>query len=425
VTAAPRSLGEWRDHFATRGPGPAAEAWLLRLGAVDPATQRAALCGLPDAVELRRRFERAWGRRDLALAGVPFLAKDLLHLAAQPTLAGSRALGRVLAPPEHDSELIRRARDLAGGVCCGKTQLNELALGLSGENPHHGDCPHPADPARLSGGSSSGSAWAVGAGLVPLALATDTAGSVRVPAAWCGVHGLRLPAGLLCGDIFPLAPGFDSAGWIAATAADLAEATAALLGRARAPLGRGLWVGDPGADVPAAVLERQRRAALELGAEQDEPVARDLRAALAGSGPTYATLGGAAAARVHAPWMEDLGAAGDPAVVARLRAGAARSPGELAAAEEGRARVTRALRAVLDTGWDWLALPCTAGPAVARGGHDEGVRRQLLALNAPASLAGLPALARPVGLADGLTAGIQLVTADVDRLVAATVRAAG
>lgn len=420
----PRSLGEWRDLYATRGPGPAAEAWLVRLAAIPADRQRAALCSLPDLPTLRGRFERAWSRRGEPLAGVPFLAKDLFHLTGQPTLAGSPALGDILAPPEADSELVRRLRDGAGAVCCGKTQLNELALGLSGENPHFGDCLHPARTDRLSGGSSSGSAWAVAAGLAPLALATDTAGSIRVPATWCGVHGLRLPAGMLAADIFPLSPGFDSAGWIAGNAADLAEASFALLGQPVAGLGRGLWLGDPGAAVAPDVLEAQRRAALDLGAEESPSLATEIRRALAPSAEAYPILGGAAAARVHAPWLEAIAERLDPAVLARLRAGAARTTAEIAAATAARERVRLALVGALRSGWDWIALPCTGGPAVAKGGHSETVRRQLLALNAPASLAGLPALARPVSLAEGLTAGLQLVTADTDRLLAAVARSA-
>lgn len=424
MSAGPRTLGQWRDHFATRGPGPTAEAWLLRLAGIPAERQRAGLVSLPDQATLRRRFGQAWERRDAPLAGVPFLAKDLFHLAGTPTLAGSPALGRVLAAPDHDSELVRRTGE-AGATCCGKTQLNELALGLSGENPHFGDCLHPADPGRLAGGSSSGSAWAVAAGLVPLALATDTVGSIRVPAAWCGVHGLRLPSGMLCGDVFPLSPGFDSAGWIAGTAGDLAAVASALLGNPRASLGRGLWLGDPGAGVPPDTLDLQRRAALGLGAEEDHDAAGSLRAELAGAGDAYPVLGGAAAARVHAPWMAELERDCDPAVLGRLRAGAARSPGELEAAEGVRRRVDGALRAALASGWDWLALPCTAGPAVLRGGHSAAVRRQLLQLNAPASLAGLPALSRPVELEGGLTAGIQLLLPDTDRLLAAAGRFAG
>jgi Asp-tRNA(Asn)/Glu-tRNA(Gln) amidotransferase A subunit family amidase len=424
VSGLPRSLGEWRDHFATRGPGPTAEAWLLRLAEIPPDRQSQGLCGLPDIPTLRRRFEAAWSRREAPLTGTPFLAKDLFHLAGEPTLAGSPALAEVLAAPEGDSEWIRRLRDGAGAVCCGKTQLNELAFGLSGENPHFGDCRHPARHDLLSGGSSSGSAWAVGAGLVPLALATDTVGSIRVPASWCGVHGVRLPAGMGTGDIFPLSPGFDTLGWMTRDARDLRQATLALLGEPSRPLGRGLWLGDPGAGVPTDILRLQQGAALDLGAEEDPASADALRAGLRGAGDSYPILGGAAAARVHAPWMETLRRRGDPKVVERLAAGAGRTAAELASAEDVRRQVAEAFHAAFAAGWDWIALPCTAGAAVPVGGHDETVRRQLLALNAPASLAGLACLSRPVAIPEGLTAGIQLVVPDEDRLRAAVQRGA-
>ncbi len=424
MSAAPRSVAEWRDLLAARGPGPAAEAWLMRLAAVDADTQRAALVGLPDARELRRRFEAAWERRGLPLAGAPFLCKDVYRLRGRALGAGTSFLSDERAPEAADASLPAAFRDDAGAVLLGATQLNELAFGLSGENPHVGDCPHPADAARLSGGSSSGSAWAVGAGLVPFALATDTVGSIRVPATWCGAHGLRLPAGLGAEDVFPLSPGFDSLGWIAGSAEDLLATSEAVLGPADRGAGRGLWVGDPGADIDGATLGAMERAALGLGAEAAAEAA-ELRRRLEGAGEAYPVLGGAAAARAHAGLLAARADRLDPKVRARLEAGRDRGPAELAEAERTRARVTDALGACLEAGWDWLALPCTAGPALPRGGHDDRERRRLLALNAPASLAGMPALAVPVTLPGGGTGGVQLVCRDIGGLRALAARVAG
>ena len=424
MSAPPRTSSEWRDLLATKGPGPAAEAWLLRLAEVDAATQRAALVGLPDTRTLRRRFEAAWESRGLPLAGAPFLCKDVYRLRGRGIGAGTTFLAEERGPETSDASLPAAFRDDAGAVLAGGAQLNELAFGLSGENPHSGDCPHPSDPSRLSGGSSSGSAWAVGAGLVPFALATDTVGSIRAPATWCGAHGLRLPAGLGADDFLPLSPGFDSAGWIAGAAADLLATAEAVLGAADRPAGRGLWLADPGADIDAGTLAAMARAAGDLGAE-DAAEAADLRAALAGAGEAYPVLGGAAAARAHADLLARHAADLDPVVRARLEAGRDRSPGEIREAEVVRARVTRALGGCLADGWDWLALPCTAGPALRRGGHDDRARRRLLALNAPASLAGLPAVAVPVALPGGGTGGIQLLARDVPGLRALVARVAG
>ena len=120
------------------------------------------------------------------LAGVPFVVKDLFDAAGWPTKAGSTFLEEERARPEGDGALVARLR-AEGAVLAGKTQLHEFAYGITGENPHYGDVEHPRLPGRTSGGSSSGSAAAVAAGVVPLAFGTDTAGSIRVPAAFCGL----------------------------------------------------------------------------------------------------------------------------------------------------------------------------------------------------------------------------------------------
>lgn len=418
MSTLPRGIAQWHNHFADRGPGPTAEAWLLRLAAIPAEVQRAALVGLPDTRTLRRRFEAAWEQRSLPLGGVPFLAKDLFHLAGTPTQAGTTFLADILETPLHDSYLLQLAQRQAGAVCCGKTQLNELALGLSGENPHVGNCPHPSDATRLSGGSSSGSAWAVGAGLVPFAFATDTAGSIRVPATHCGVFGLRLPVGHSTADIFPLAPSYDTVGWIAGSARDLALLSRELLGEATRPMGKGLWLGAESVSIPADCFKRQHDLARTLGALDDPEVANVFNRALASAGDAYACLGGWEAAQVHAQWLNSHASALDPNVRQRLEVGASRTAEARQAAAEVQASVRQAFTTCFAAGWDWVALPCTRGPALHQGRHDDEERRALLQLNAPATLAGLGALAVPVPLADGFTAGIQLVARDLSVLQA-------
>ncbi len=412
MTLLPQSVEDWREFTLTRGPRMAAETFLIKLAALTPTEQRAALCGLPDTRALTQRFEAAWPLREAALGGVPFLTKDLYFRAGEPTYAGSTFLAEEIGPARATSSLPAAFADDAGAVECGRTQLNEFAFGLSGENPHFGDCPHPARADLLAGGSSSGSAFAVARGLVPFALATDTAGSIRVPCAYCGVWGLRLtPDVTPVGDVFPLSPGYDTQGWIARTAADLRQVSAAVLGEAP-PAGAGLWAGDLGLGIPAADLAAMRATALRAGAQEDPAATALLRLALADAAEAYPVLGGHAAARVHAGWLERRRAEYDPVVWARLDAGRRRTYEELRAAEVVRARVTDALRTVLRR-HHFIALPATFGGAVPKAGADEAHRRRLLALNAPASLAGLPAVVAPVALADGLTAGVQFVFPDL------------
>ncbi|MDP4963174.1 MAG: amidase, partial [Opitutales bacterium] len=281
MTLLPQSVEDWREFTLTRGPRMAAEAFLIKLAEIGPAEQRAALCGLPDTRTLTRRFEEAWPLRESALGGVPFLTKDLYFRQHEPTFAGSTFLPQEIGAARATSSLPAAFEGDAGAVECGRTQLNEFAFGLSGENPHYGDCPHPARPDLLAGGSSSGSAFAVARGLVPFALATDTAGSIRVPCGYCGVWGLRLsPDVAPVGDVFPLSPGYDTQGWIARSAGDLRQVSAAVLGEAP-PAGAGLWVGDLGLGIPADDLAAMRMVALKAGAQEDLAAATLLRMACA------------------------------------------------------------------------------------------------------------------------------------------------
>lgn len=408
----PQSVEDWREFTLTRGPRMAAEAFLIKLGALGGDEQRAALCGLPDVATLTRRFEAAWPLRESALGGVPFLTKDLYFRAGEPTYAGSTFLPEEIGAPRTSSSLPEAFEQDAGAIECGRTQLNEFAFGLTGENPHSGDCPHPERPELLSGGSSSGSAFAVARGLVPFALATDTAGSIRVPCGYCGVWGLRLsPDVAPVGDIFPLSPGYDTQGWITRTAKDLRQVSAAVLGEAP-PAGAGLWAGDLGLGIPADDLAAMRATAMKAGAQEDVAAAMLLRLALAEAADAYPVLGGHAAARVHAGWLERRRADYDPVVWERLDVGRRRTYEELRAAEAVRARVADAFRTIFRR-HHFIALPATFGGAVRKADSDATHRRRLLALNAPASLAGLPLVVAPARLPDGLTAGVQFVFPDM------------
>ena len=408
----PQSVEDWREFFLTRGPRMAAEAFLIRLSEINAFEQRAALCGLPDTRTLTQRFENAWALREANLGGVPFLTKDLYFRTGHPTFAGSTFLPEEIGSSRTTSSLPAAFERDAGAVECGRTQLQEFAFGLTGENPHFGDCPHPAHPELLAGGSSSGAAFAVARGLVPFALATDTAGSIRVPCGYCGVWGLRLSPDITpVGDIFPLSPGYDTQGWMTRTPRELLQVSRAVLGEAP-PAGGGLWAGDLGLGIPAEDLAVMKKLALKAGAQEDTAAAELLRMACKEAATAYPILGGYAAARVHAAWLERRKNDYDPAVWSRLDAGRQRTHEEIRHAEGIRSRVIEAFKAVFSR-HHFIALPSTYGPAVTKAGADELHRQRLLALNAPASLAGLPAVAGTASRPDGLTVGVQFLFPDM------------
>ncbi|MFL5916546.1 MAG: amidase [Gaiellaceae bacterium] len=154
-------------------------------------------------------------RPDEAGAGEPVAVKDLLDTAGLTTTYGS-ALFAEHVPVV--SAAVVELLDAAGYAVAGKTNLHEFAYGISSQNPHYGTVPNPAAPGRLAGGSSGGSAAAIAAGDVELALGSDSAGSIRIPAAWCGCVGFKPTYGLVSAEgCFPLAPSYDTVGPMASS----------------------------------------------------------------------------------------------------------------------------------------------------------------------------------------------------------------
>jgi aspartyl-tRNA(Asn)/glutamyl-tRNA(Gln) amidotransferase subunit A len=211
------------------------------------------------------------------LGGVPVLVKDLIDTAGVRTTYGSRIYADHV--PERTAPAVRRLED-AGAVVVGKTNLDEFAWGVTGHNPHYGDCRNPRLSGRISGGSSSGSAAAVAASLVPLALGSDTGGSIRMPSACCGTVGLKTSLGKVStAGVFPLCPSFDTIGPIASTVGGCALAYSVLTGESvPEPRIKGLRIGlltrpppvGPPADEQPARDERGvplARTLEELGAD--------------------------------------------------------------------------------------------------------------------------------------------------------------
>src|ERR1700719_127018 len=171
----------------------------------------------------------AAGQNAGPLAGVPFAVKNLFDVRGLPTRAGSK-INRDLAPAPRDATLVERM-EAAGAVLVGALNMGEYAYDFTGENVHDGPSRTPHDTARMTGGSSGGSGAAVGGGLVPLALGSDTNGSIRVPSSFCGIFGLKPTyCRLSPGRSFPFVASFDHLGPFARCVDDLALAYDAMQG---------------------------------------------------------------------------------------------------------------------------------------------------------------------------------------------------
>jgi len=217
----------------TADPNQVAEAVLKATATTEEGSRPMRLFIAQDADDLRAQAEAsakrlAKGKPLSILDGVPVAVKDELDQVPYPTTVGTKFLGK--HPAAEDATLVARLR-AAGALLIGKANMHEIGIGMTGLNPHHGVCRNPYDPSRHSGGSSSGPAATVAAGLCPTAIGVDGGGSIRVPAGFCGMVGLKPTNGRVSEHgAAPLAWNVAAAGPIAANVRDLAATYALIAG---------------------------------------------------------------------------------------------------------------------------------------------------------------------------------------------------
>lgn len=372
---------------------------------------------------------RAAGRAPLPLEGMPFAVKNLIDVAGLPTLAGSR-INRERPPATADATLVRRL-EAAGAILVGALNMGEYAYDFTGENVHDGASRNPHDPTRMTGGSSGGSGAAVGGGLVPLALGSDTNGSIRVPASFCGIFGLKPTFGRLSrAGSFPFVTSLDHLGPLARTVADLARAYDAMQGPdpadpvcadrpaepVAATLSRGaerLRVATLGgyfrAGATPQALEAVAAVAAALGATREIELPEAARARAAAF--VISTTEGAA---LHLDRLRTRPGDFDPAVRDRLIAGAL-VPAPLVVRAQKFRRWYRDAVLALFRDVDILLAPATpsAAPAIGQttldlGGETVPLRPNIGIYTQPISFIGLPVVAVPV-LGPALPIGVQVI----------------
>jgi aspartyl-tRNA(Asn)/glutamyl-tRNA(Gln) amidotransferase subunit A len=353
-------------------------------------------------------------RREAAgMTGIPLGVKDVFDTAGLRTTYGS-AIYRDHVPEQTAQAVLRLER--AGYVVVGKTNLHEFAYGITSENPHFGAVRNPLDLSRIAGGSSGGSAAALAAGMCDAALGTDTGGSIRIPAACCGVVGFKPTYGAVSTrGLFPLAPSFDHAGPMARTVPECAAAFTALTGRAAQETAdlAGLRIGvlesffqpcAPG--IESAV--RGVLARLPAAAPADDfPAPQAFDAA-----PMFL----AEAAAVHRTTFPSRAAEYGSDVADRLARGWQLAAVDYLACREALAVFRERALAAFGS-WDLLASPTLSCVAPALGtrrielaGQSFTIRDLLTRNTRPFNNLGWPVLALPCGKAeDGLPASLSLI----------------
>jgi aspartyl-tRNA(Asn)/glutamyl-tRNA(Gln) amidotransferase subunit A len=370
-------------------------------------------------------LEAKTGRFRGPLHGVPITIKDLFNVAGMPTRAGTRAmLPEAFQNPTQDALAVSRLRT-AGAVILGKVNMHEIALGITGENAWTGDVKNPCDPSRQAGGSSSGSAASVAARIAFASLGSDTGGSIRIPASFCGCVGFKPSFGLVpLEGALHLSMNCDHAGPLTRTVAD-AHVMFEVLSAQRLPLQKletvnGLKFGVPrswlegrlGLAVRAgfeALLERLRLA----GATVIDVQPRSLELVNA----AYSPLVRAEAAFVHRQSLKNEPQGFSMVVRAPLELGIKIGAGEYLEALEFRRAVIAGLAEVFSE-CDALLLPAAPLSAAQLGtttvmleSGPQTHRNAYIELTAPFSLAGLPTLSLPFMHEDGLPVGLQVVGA--------------
>lgn len=381
------------------------------------------------------------GRRDRGLLhGIPISLKDNIYTKGIRTTAGSKVLKDFI--PQYDAEVWARLQQ-AGTILLGKTNLHEFAYGVTTNNPHYGPTRNPWDLARIPGGSSGGSAASVAAGLCYGSVGTDTGGSIRIPAALCGIVGLKPGIGRVSADgVVPLSSHLDFVGPLARTAVDAALLLDPIFARGKA---------EPSLSSIRKLPKRTRKFRLGLPKEFFlDLVSEDVYIAFHEAIRSLQRIGAAIkevsvpllgeteeagnhiawveATRYHqqAGWFPSHSADYGEDVRSRLEMGTGVSATAYLKALETREKFIQQFHlAMTDADVDALVVPTTpiVAPLIGEestpiGKENHPTRALLLRLNRPANLAGIPAISVPCGVTSaGLPVGIQLIGAVTHELL--------
>lgn len=350
-----------------------------------------------------------------SLSGMTFAVKDLYHIAGIPTGAGNPTWLSTHDTPHHTSPLVEQLR-AAGASVAGKVITDELAYSLNGDNIHYGTPVNVNAPGRVTGGSSSGSAAAVAARLVDFALASDTGGSTRVPASYCGIWGLRTTHGLLTTEhVVPLHPSFDTMNWFAHDADTFSRVAQVLLPatdfKARRVLKPAAVWALASEDFQEALTDVLNKAVKLIGSPAQEISFTKPDQTLEQWRLAYVAHGASEAWALHGDWITEHQPTFSAPIAGRWEAAKKVTPAEAQAAIQTTAMIRQQIRDILADD-AIVVMPSAAGLAPllnATGADVDAMRTRTMHITCIGGISGVCQVSIPYRNAAGLPVGVSLM----------------
>lgn len=329
------------------------------------------------------------------LSGLRFAVKDVMDVAGTTMGMGHPLWASTHPVADTHADCITRCL-AQGAELVGKTQTDELTYSLAGNNVHYGVAPNPAVPDATPGGSSSGSASAVAQGLVDFAIGTDTGGSIRIPASYCGLYGLRPSHGAVSrAGVGSLAPQFDTVGWLTQRADVLMAVGDALLPHTETPIPSQVALLSDGVELLDSIMAHKARGAIRsLGL----PVSRSISiGSLESYRRVFQVVQAYEAWQTHGDWITANKPVFGPGVADRFAAASKITAEEANAAQANLSGLRQRVRELIgdDTIWCMPTVPASALPISAPAEEVDFIRGQTLCLTAVAGVAGLPQVSLP------------------------------
>ena len=349
-----------------------------------------------------------------ALDNLTFAVKDVMDIAGSTTGFGQPVWFKTHEPASESAVVIDQLLN-AGARLVGRTIADELSYSLTGENVHYGTPLNPVDPARIPGGSSSGSVSAVAGELVDFSLGTDCAGSVRLPASYCGVYGIRpTHSNVEARGVIPFAPSFDTVGWFARDPNILEKVGSVILRECEATEpNRLIVVPDAFALVEPAICKALQSSMERLC--QRFPVSTEIAVSLDGLKPwmeCFRTIQGAEIWKSLGPWITAESPVLGPGIDERIAAARGITESQVTTARAAHKQFVDRLKKIMTPG-DVLCLPTSPRVAPLKGTDTNTIediyRYQAMCLLSIAGLGGLPQISLPMAKLDNLPLGISLI----------------